>query len=275
MNAISPPSEIEDATAASGYEVQPPDHTAPPCAIAMHGVHAAVRRALEKLPRGSLLDVGAGQGAMSDWAADAGFDVTAVDVDRDNFKLATIPFVAADLGRQWPFDDNQFDVVLSVEVLEHVENHYHFLRECCRICKPSGHIIISTPNCHSIESRINYMLTGYDDCAPRPIDHENPKYGSIYMEHIHPAPISTIELGLRRGGFKVEQMHFSRSRRASTLLLPLIYPFMWWRTYRRMILSEPNQNLRRRNRRIMKILLNPGLMTGRVAVYTCRKTHGS
>lgn len=237
----------------------------------MHGVHGAVQRALETLPRGSLLDVGAGQGAMSQWAADAGFDVSAVDVDSDNFKLATIPCRAADLGQRWPYDDSQFDVVLSVEVLEHVENHYHFLRECCRVCKPDGHIVLSTPNCHSVESRLNYMLTGYDDCAPRPIDHENPKYGSIYMEHIHPAPISTIELGLRRGGFEIEKMQFSRRRKASMLLLPLAYPFMWWRTYRRMILSEPNENCRRRNQRIMKLLLNPGLMSGRVAVYTCRQ----
>jgi len=242
-----------------------------PRAIAMHNVHAAVQKSVAMLPRGSLLDVGAGQGAFSLWAAEQGFDVTAADVDPDFFRVPSIRCVRANLGDQWPFADAQFDVVVAVEVMEHVENHYHFLRECSRVCKPGGQIVISTPNCHSIESRINYMLTGYDDCAPRPIDHENPKYGSIYMEHIHPVPISTMELGLRMNGCEIQRLAFSRQRKMSCFLLPLVYPLIWWRTYRRMILSERNAKLRERNRRIMKLLLNPRLLTGRVAVYTCRK----
>ncbi|HUS39930.1 MAG TPA: class I SAM-dependent methyltransferase [Pirellulales bacterium] len=250
-----------------------PDQVAPPQirAITMPGVHEAVHRAMSSLPRGSLLDVGAGQGAFSLWATQQGFDVTAVDGDANNFRAPGINCVEANLNQPWPFEDDQFDTVVSIEVLEHVENHYAFLRECCRVCKPEGRIVFSTPNCHSIESRLNYLLTGYDDCAPRPIDHQNPKHGSIYMEHIHPAPISTIELGLRMNGFEIERMNFSRRRKASTLLLPLVYPFMWWRTYRQMILSERNPDLRQRNRGIMKVLLNPSLLTGRVAVYTCRK----
>jgi hypothetical protein len=36
-------------------------------------------------------------------------------------------------------------------------------------------------------------------------------------------------------------------------------------------LSERSDHLRERNRRIMRLLLNPSLLTGRVAVYTCRK----
>jgi len=237
----------------------------------MHGVHAAVQQAVQSLPRGSLLDVGAGEGAFSLWAAEQGFEVSATDVDASLFRVPSIRCAEADLSGRWPFADEQFDVVVSVEVMEHVENHYHFLRQCARACKPGGHIVISTPNCHSIESRINYMLTGYDDCAPRPIDNENPKYGSIYMEHIHPVPISTMELGLRMNGCRIEKLNFNRHRKLSRFLLPVVYPFMWWRTYRQLILSERSESLRQRNRGIMKLLLNPRLLTGRVAVYTCRK----
>ncbi len=237
----------------------------------MQGVHAAVQKAVQRLPRGSLLDVGAGQGAFSLWAANAGFAVTAVDVDASMFRVPGIDCAEADLGGPWPFAERQFDLVVAVEVMEHVENHYHFLRQCARACKPGGHIVISTPNCHSIESRLNYMLTGYDDCAPRPIDHQNPKFGSIYMEHIHPVPISTMELGLRINGCRIEQLHFSRHRKLSRCLLPVLYPFLWWRTYRQLVLSERSETLRQRNRGILRLLLNPGLLTGRVAVYTCRK----
>jgi SAM-dependent methyltransferase len=242
-----------------------------PQPITMPGIHEAVQKVVAGLPRGSLLDVGAGQGAFSLWAGQQGFAVTATDVDRDNFLVPTIPFQQTDLGSRWPFADGTFDLVVSIEVLEHVENHYHFLRECCRICKPGGRLVLSTPNCHSIESRLNYLLTGFDDCAPRPIDHENPQLGSIYMEHIHPAPLPTIELGLRACGYEIESIAFNRRRRLATVLLPIAYPFLWWRTYRQLILCEKNSRVRVRNRKLMRLFLHTGLLTGRISIFTCRR----
>lgn len=238
--------------------------------ITIPGLHETVQKVVAKLPRGSLLDVGAGQGAFSLWAREQNFTVTATDVDPNNYFTPTIPFQQADLGGPWPFADASFDIVVSIEVLEHVENHYHFLRECCRVCKPGGRIVLSTPNCHSIEARLNYFLTGFDDCAPQPINHKKPALGSIYMEHIHPAPLPIIELGLRRCGFEIERVAFNRRRRLATALLPLLYPFFWWRTFRHLILREHDADSRKHNRKLMRLLLDPKMLTGRIAVFTCR-----
>ncbi|KAJ2936968.1 hypothetical protein H1R20_g150, partial [Candolleomyces eurysporus] len=38
----------------------------------------------------------------------------------------------------------QYDVVTSLEVLEHVSNPAHFLSECCSLVKPGGHLFLST-----------------------------------------------------------------------------------------------------------------------------------
>ncbi|RXW18710.1 hypothetical protein EST38_g7142 [Candolleomyces aberdarensis] len=38
----------------------------------------------------------------------------------------------------------QYDVVTSLEVLEHVANPAHFLSECCSLVKPGGHLFLST-----------------------------------------------------------------------------------------------------------------------------------
>lgn len=243
-----------------------------PQPLTMPGIHETVHKVVDRLPRGSLLDVGAGEGAFSVWAQERGFAVQATDVDAENFRAPSITFEQTDLGGRWPFPDDSFDTVVSVEVLEHVENHYHFLRECCRVCKPAGRIVLSTPNCHSIESRLNYLLTGFDDCAPRPIDHDNPQLGSIYMEHIHPVPLPVIELGLRRCGFEIESFTFNRRRRLATALLPIAYPLLWWRTYRQLILCEHDPIARDRNRHLMRLFLDWGMLTGRISVFTCRKT---
>ena len=46
---------------------------------------------------------------------------------------------------QIPLEDNTADVVLCTEVLEHVPNPGQCLAELARICRPGGHIILTTP----------------------------------------------------------------------------------------------------------------------------------
>jgi 2-polyprenyl-3-methyl-5-hydroxy-6-metoxy-1,4-benzoquinol methylase len=48
-------------------------------------------------------------------------------------------------GKILPFDDGQFDAVVSFEVLEHVFNVHEILTEINRVTKHSGHLLISIP----------------------------------------------------------------------------------------------------------------------------------
>lgn len=45
----------------------------------------------------------------------------------------------------WPLPNDAFDVVFSTQVIEHVENLSHTLREISRVCKPGGRIVLSFP----------------------------------------------------------------------------------------------------------------------------------
>lgn len=47
-----------------------------------------------------------------------------------------------------PFEDNYFDVVLALNLIEHLEDVQHYLKELRRITKPGGRVIIATVNRH-------------------------------------------------------------------------------------------------------------------------------
>lgn len=48
-------------------------------------------------------------------------------------------------GKEIPFPDNTFDTIICTEVLEHVENPEHILKELHRVQKSGGKIIVSVP----------------------------------------------------------------------------------------------------------------------------------
>ena len=45
-----------------------------------------------------------------------------------------------------PFDDNSFDVVTALEIIEHIEEPEKMLQEMMRVTRPNGSVIITTPN---------------------------------------------------------------------------------------------------------------------------------
>jgi SAM-dependent methyltransferase len=49
-------------------------------------------------------------------------------------------------GYDWPFADGEFDVVLSLESVEHFDNPARFVQELGRVTRPEGKLILSTPN---------------------------------------------------------------------------------------------------------------------------------
>ncbi|MBW2998952.1 class I SAM-dependent methyltransferase [Candidatus Woesearchaeota archaeon] len=83
-------------------------------------------------------------------------------------KLNIKNFTQADFNKKLPFKNNQFDLITSLDVIEHLENPYHFLRELDRISKKG--FIISTPNVMSERSKNNFKKSGFFDWF-EPKDH--------------------------------------------------------------------------------------------------------
>ena len=131
--------------------------------FAAPGLHEAAAALLaEGAATGSrVFEVGAGSGAMSLRLDDAGFRVTASDLFPQSFKPDHVPFVAADLNGAFAgqFPDG-FDAVMALEIIEHLENPRHLLRQLRALLPVGGQLVLSTPNIANPVSQALFLRRG-------------------------------------------------------------------------------------------------------------------
>jgi SAM-dependent methyltransferase len=109
-----------------------------------------------------VLELGAGAGAMTLRLADHGYRMTASDLLEGRFAPAgEIPFIALDLNKPFAqYVQHRFDAVVALEVIEHLENPYHFFRQCREIVADDGHLVVSTPNLANPVSQAMFLRDG-------------------------------------------------------------------------------------------------------------------
>jgi SAM-dependent methyltransferase len=87
------------------------------------------------------------------------------------------PTISADLHGKIPFESGSFDLVLCLDVLEHLVDPAHCLAEAHRILREDGILVINVPNHFSLSGRLNITLgSGIDSIKffPQFDDWENP-----------------------------------------------------------------------------------------------------
>src|SRR6266581_3606767 len=134
-----------------------------PVPTARTGIHEQVQSLLDGLGPAAgktALDAPLGPGAMALHLHRIGYSVSGVDIDVEQSASlpAGIARHAGDLCGRLPFADASFDLITSLEGIEHVENHFQMVREFGRVIKPSGHLILSTPNICNLEERLNFLF---------------------------------------------------------------------------------------------------------------------
>lgn len=133
-------------------------------ALATPALYPAVLALLDGAPRGRILDVPAGHGAFAQALLAKGYDdIHCLDINAQAFSLSDprVQFRQHDVIEPLPYPDGHFDHVFSIEGLEHFENPWTFVRDLCRVLKPGGRLIITTPNTFSVDARLKYLLSGY------------------------------------------------------------------------------------------------------------------
>ena len=157
------------------------------------GLHEQIAKEIEMLvPKGArVLDMGCGQGALSARLADLGYNVVAIDNNEEDFKAIRdaieyqiVNFDDKDAMNIFARTNQEsFDCVCGVEVIEHVENPWEYVRNLTRLLRAGGTLIITTPNITSWLSRLTFLRTGQFLC-----------FNEYSLGYGHISPISSFEL---------------------------------------------------------------------------------
>lgn len=156
-------------------------------------------------PGGRVLDVACGPGALSQRLHAEGFNVFALDAYPEVFRLhGKISFVKLDVEKEWTIVGDGWDAICAIEIIEHLENPYHFVRKCFHALKPGGVFIISTPNAAHYVSRITFLLSGvFELYSPKSFcPRTRTDRGNLLPPHINLFTGWMIKGNLGRAGFR-------------------------------------------------------------------------
>jgi cyclopropane fatty-acyl-phospholipid synthase-like methyltransferase len=172
------------------------------------------KKILSEVPSGgTILDMGCGEGALSERLSDLGYVVVAADQDADSFKSTKATFSRLNFDSAHEITEfalqhkGKFDAVLGVEVIEHVQDQWQYTRQLMSLAKKGGLILITTPNTSSWLSRLIFLFSG----RFHQFSDEDLSYGHI-------SPISAWELELILKYSDASQIEIS-----SAGILPPIY----------------------------------------------------
>jgi 2-polyprenyl-3-methyl-5-hydroxy-6-metoxy-1,4-benzoquinol methylase len=98
-----------------------------------------------KVSNMSILDIGCGNGEISEYMRRGANSVFSVDIEdqRVNKKDENFTLVQSE---HLPYSDNSFDLVLSNHIIEHVKDYKLHIDEIDRVLKQSGVVYMATPN---------------------------------------------------------------------------------------------------------------------------------
>lgn len=199
-----------------------------PSALAHEAIHETAEKIMQAAPRGRVLDVPAGEGALALRLKNLGFEVFCCDLYTEYFKLPDTEIKPGNLDARLPYDDEVFDYVVCVEGLEHIENPANAIREFARILRNDGTLIVSVPNIMNVEERLKWLFNGYTShfkpLSTQALDDIENQYGEMAKMALHVNPIGYAEVRylLEKSGFELKNTYLDKPKKNSWAYLPLV-----------------------------------------------------
>lgn len=121
--------------------------------------------------RNRLLDYGCGWGYISRHASLMGWQVTASDISENELAIARLMHEKSRINKEIiyshcpieSYSPGTYDVVISIEVIEHVHNPGLYLSRINNVLKHGGKLIISIPNIMTIDTIFSHLYKTFTE----------------------------------------------------------------------------------------------------------------
>ncbi|RLA84591.1 MAG: hypothetical protein DRG31_04730 [Deltaproteobacteria bacterium] len=155
-------------------------------------------RWLKAVPGGCLLDIGCGNGTFLYRMKELGWEVVGVDPDPDAVAIANKFGLNVILGtvEEAEFANASFAAITMNHVIEHVTDPMSLLKECHRIMRPAGQLVIVTPNVRSL-GHIFFGRNWLDWDVPR---------------HLFIFSTKSLKICVEQAGFKIRRVYTDAKR---------------------------------------------------------------
>ncbi len=176
-----------------------------------------------------VLDLGAGAGYFS-WKLseelirrklDPGSIITPCDLYPELFELDELRCVKSDFNEPLPFEPATFDVLVCMEVIEHIPNQLGLWHEMARVVKPGGRALVTTPNVLNINARLRYLFNG-----TMPLFDMLPIADNDVVHttgHINPISLYYLFFFAKLAGFCDVRFHIDRVKKSAVALSPAFF----------------------------------------------------
>lgn len=220
----------------------------------------------------NILEIGSGAGVFIQHLQteldkkNINYNIEAGDIEPHQINDKNLGFKCNFLDAQAEFVlDKKYDIIISIELIEHIENPFHFIREIAKNISDNGMVLLTSPNILSLRSRLRYLLTGCTDYFRRP-------YNEYWLNMGHVNPINPLQLiyTLRKNGFSVKKVTSNNASFESLLLIPII-PFIWLFSSVHYLWREKGKEQKKRNKELMGLALSPKMLLGKTAIYKAVK----
>jgi 2-polyprenyl-3-methyl-5-hydroxy-6-metoxy-1,4-benzoquinol methylase len=214
----------------------------------------------EIAPQQCVLDVPCGEGAFTKRMLERGVDVFSADYE-NIIRIPHPKFSFADMNARLPYADGAFDAVICIDGIEHIERPFDFIRECQRILRKGGVLIVSTPNLSALRSRWRYLLTGFHQGEKSPLDecHQTP------LHHRTLVSFPELRYRLHCNGFRVADVRTNRVKLISWLYIFLV-PLAYVVTVLAFRKEEKDAHVREQNREIVRQMFTIPVLFGETTI---------